>query len=139
MQIYFCGAIMGGRDHLPAYRHIVGHLLSRGHIVPTVHVADPEVLNRESALSAREVFQRDEAWIRQADAMIAEISTPSLGVGYEIARGLQRGIPVLCLYRSDLTVSKMISGNTSPHLEVKTYDSPDELALLMDRFLAACG
>ena len=53
--------------------------------------------------------------------MIAEVSTPSLGVGYEIACGVQRGIPVLCLYREGLCISKMVAGNTAPNLRICTY------------------
>jgi hypothetical protein len=136
MRVYFCGAILGGRDDLETYRHIVGRLHSMEHEVLTQHVADPHVLQRESTLTARAVYERDTAWLRQADVMIAEISTPSLGVGYEIACGLQRRIPVLCLYRYGLEVSKMIVGNAEPHLRVQTYRCPEELDLHIDRFLA---
>jgi nucleoside 2-deoxyribosyltransferase len=94
------------------------------------------VLQQERALTARQVYERDEAWIQQSDLLIAEISTPSLGVGYEIGRGLQQGMPVLCLYRSGLEVSKMITGNTSPNLQVQVYQDIEDLNRHIDRFLA---
>jgi nucleoside 2-deoxyribosyltransferase len=136
MIIYFCGAILGGRSDLTVYRHIVRHLQSKGHTVPTQHVANPDVLQEERALTARQVYERDEAWIQQSDLLIAEISTPSLGVGYEIGRGLQQGMPVLCLYRSGLEVSKMITGNTAPNLQVQVYQDIEDLNRHIDRFLA---
>lgn len=136
MIIYFCGAILGGRNDLTVYQHVVHYLQSKGHTVPTQHVANPDVLSEESALTAREVYVRDEAWIRQSDLLIAEISTPSLGVGYEIGRGLQQGIPVLCLHRTGLEVSKMITGNTAPNLQVQAYQDIEDLNRHIDRFLA---
>jgi 2'-deoxynucleoside 5'-phosphate N-hydrolase len=135
MRIYFCGAILGGRDHLAVYQHMVGLLQLRGHEVLTAHVASPHVLEEERALTAREVFARDECWIRESDIMIAEISTPSLGVGYEIGRGLQLGMPVLCLHRAGLAVSRMISGNTAPNLQVRAYQNPEELDRHLEEFL----
>ena len=99
MQVYFSGAIAGGRDDLPIYQHVVARLKTLGHRVPTEHVADPNVLADERVVSPRIVYQRDAAWIDGSDAMIAEISTPSLGVGYEIGYALQRGMPTLCVYR----------------------------------------
>lgn len=31
--------------------------------------------------------------------LIAEVTQPSLGVGYEIGRAMERGKPILCLFR----------------------------------------
>jgi len=139
MRAYFCGAIAGGRDHLPIYRHIVEYLQSRGHEVLTDHVARPEVLKEESAFTAREVYDRDLAWMRQSAVMIAEVSTPSLGVGYEIACGLHVGMPILCLHREGLLVSKMITGNPDLNLHVHAYRDPDELIRHIDAFLKTKG
>jgi 2'-deoxynucleoside 5'-phosphate N-hydrolase len=137
MRIYFCGSILGGRGHLAVYQHIVEHLQAAGHVVPTEHVAHPDVLAEESALSPRAVYERDIAWLQGSDLMIAEISTPSLGVGFEIACGLQQGIPVLCLYRYGLSVSKMITGNPAPNLQVRTYRDLPEVDSHIDEFLGS--
>ena len=136
MNIYFCGAIAGGRDHLTVYRHIVSRLQADGHTVPTQHVASPDVLHEEQAFTPRAVYERDQAWLQRAEVMIAEISTPSLGVGYEIALGLQLGKPVLCLYREGLSISKMITGNPAPTLQVHAYGNLSDLDRHIDRFLA---
>ncbi len=135
MQIYFSGAISGGRDDLPAYQHIVAHLQASGAIVPSAHVADPAVLSRESSESPRDVYQRDISWIEQSDAMVAEVSTPSLGVGYEVGYALHIAKPVLCLYRRGLFISKMITGNPAPTLRVAAYENLDELDAHLDSFL----
>ena len=135
MQIYFSGAISGGRDNLPVYQHIVERLLQAGHEIPSAHVADPAVLSRESSISPREVYLRDVGWIKECDAMVAEVSTPSSGVGYEVAYALNIGRPVLCLYKRELFVSKMITGNPAPKLVVATYADLVELDAHLDSFI----
>ncbi len=135
-RIYFAGAILGGRDHLAVYQHIVARLQALGHSVPTGHVAQAGVLEQESAVSARAVYERDMAWLRTCDGIIAEVSTPSLGVGYEIASALAMGKPVLCLHRAGLSISKMITGNPASGLRVVSYHEPGELNRHIDSFLA---
>ena len=136
VRVYFSGAIAGGRENLPIYQRIVARLKSLGHVVLTEHVADPNLLGPELSVSAREVYLRDMGWLDQAEVVIAEISTPSLGVGYEIGYALQRGIPTLCAHRAGLFVSKMITGNPAPHLRIVTYRDESELDHHITQFLA---
>ena len=135
MKIYFSGAISGGRDDVTTYQHLVTRMQAQGHEVLSAHVADPAVLEREKNVSARVVFDRDVAWIDECDAMVAEVSTPSLGVGYEYAYAIQRGKPVLCVYRAGLRMSKMILGNPASNLTVATYQNEVELDQKVDAFL----
>jgi nucleoside 2-deoxyribosyltransferase len=136
MKIYFSGSISGGREHEAIYQHVVAYLRARGHAVPSAHVADPIALEAEKDLPPRAVFERDSNWVKDCDAMIAEVSTPSLGVGYEYALAVQLGKPVLCVCRSGVRLSKMISGNPAPNLRVATYSSEPELNGIVDSFLA---
>jgi 2'-deoxynucleoside 5'-phosphate N-hydrolase len=138
MNIYFSGSIAGGRDFVSTYQHIVVHLKELGHTVPSEHVADPLVLEGEQQLPPGLVYERDCAWVRESDVMIAEVSKPSLGVGYEIACALHVGKPVLCVHRAGLIISKMISGNSSPGLHVAAYSDKVELLRHIDDFLAGC-
>jgi nucleoside 2-deoxyribosyltransferase len=135
MKIYFSGAISAGRDNLPIYQHIVQRLQFQGHNVLSAHVADPQVLDREKDTPPRTVFDRDVAWIDECDLMIAEVSTPSTGVGYEYGYAVQIGKPVLCVYRSGLRMSKMITGNPASNLKVAAYSSEAELDRIVDEFL----
>jgi hypothetical protein len=70
--------------------------------------------------------------------MIAEISGPSLGVGFEISFALYvLNIPVLALYQVNAgKISAMISGCTSDLLSVNSYTSIEELKLLIDNFIS---
>ncbi len=135
MNIYFACSITGGRQDEAAYQAIVGALLGAGHQVPTAHLSQPDVLSLEAVVDPLEVYQRDIEWIRASDALIAEVSTPSHGVGYEVAYALGLGKPVLCLYREGVRVSKMITGNDSPGLQIYAYHSPEELEAVLWSFL----
>ena len=135
MKVYFSGSISGGREHEPVYRHLVAHLQAQGHHVLSAHVADPLALEAEKGLSPREVFERDSNWIKECEALVAEVSTPSLGVGYEYALAVQLGKPVLCVYRAGIRMSKMITGNPAPNLCVAVYSSEAELDEQVDAFL----
>ena len=42
---------------------------------------------------------------------------------------------MLCLYRTGLEVSKMITGNTAPNLQVQAYQDIEDLNRHIDRFL----
>lgn len=137
MKIYFCGAILGGRQNAAIYPVIVDHLESAGHDVLTKHVARPDVLASESAVTAREVYERDMAWLAESEAVVAEVTTPSLGVGYEIAVALSSRKLTLCLYRQGAAVTKLLTGNTSPGLTVTPYASVPELLAIVDAFLVA--
>jgi len=136
MKIYFSGSISGGREHEAIYQHVVAHLQAQWHHVLSAHVADPAALEAEKDMPPREVFERDVNWVKECDAMIAEVSTPSLGVGYEYALAVQLGKPVLCVYRSGLRMSKMITGNPAPNLTVAVYSSEAELNAEVNAFLA---
>jgi nucleoside 2-deoxyribosyltransferase len=136
MKIYFSGAISGGRDNLAIYQHMVARLQAQGHEVLSAHVADPQVFEREKDVPPRVVHDRDMGWIDECDAMICEVSTPSLGVGYEYGYAVQIGKPVLCTYRTGLRMTKMILGNPASNLTVATYENETELDDKMDAFLA---
>ncbi len=51
------------------------------------------------------------------------------------ACAVQLGKPVLCVYRSGLRMSKMITGNPAPNLTVATYSAEAELDEQVDTFL----
>jgi len=53
------------------------------------------------------------AWLADADVIVAEVSNPSLSVGYELGRAESLKKPTLCLYREreGRSLSPMVSGN----------------------------
>ena len=136
MNIYFACSITGGRTFEAAYQEITRYLLEAGHDVPTAHLAGSNVLTLEKVIDPCEVYDRDTAWIRDCDALIAEVSAPSHGVGYEVGFALEHGKPVLCLAQVGIPVSKMITGNLHPALQMKFYREVDDGIAFIREFLA---
>lgn len=135
MNIYFACSITGGREFEAVYQALIDALLSDGHEIPTAHLADSGVTALEARVSPREVYSRDVAWIEAAAALIAEVSVPSHGVGYEVGYALQLGKPVLCLAQEGRKVSKMITGNPNPRLTSVSYRDNQEAIRLARGFL----
>ena len=114
MKIYFAGAIRGGRKDAQLYENLIAYLNEKGQVL-TEHIGSTD-LNREGETSSKdeEIYNRDIKWLQSADVMVAEVTTPSLGVGYELGIAEKLNIPVLCLYRPDKgnCLSAMVSGNS---------------------------
>lgn len=126
--VYFSGSITGGRADLPLYRVIVNAMEAEGLTVLAGAVAAEHIGPSGESLARREIFTRDLAWLDAADLLVAEVSVPSLGVGYEIAYArYRRAIPVICLYRPAHTArcSAMISGD--PGIDLIEYETVETM------------
>ncbi|UCH95308.1 MAG: nucleoside 2-deoxyribosyltransferase [Candidatus Aminicenantes bacterium] len=134
MKIYFGGSITGGRKYLETYQKIVSYLQSAGHQVLTEHVVKPDVLELERKFTPEQIYTRDIQWLHQCDCMIAEVSNPSLGVGYEICYALRINKPVLCLYRKGIFLTRLLIGNTSKGLLVKEYELDSHWKEIIESF-----
>ena len=134
IQIYFAGAIRGGRDDVVLYQRLIGHLKTHGN-VSTEHVGDVNIELREELETDCDIHARDMKWLFAADVIIAEVTQPSLGVGYEIGRAFEHNKHILCLYRPQqgIKLSAMIAGN--PQLVVKEYHSFSEAKAIIDAYL----
>jgi nucleoside 2-deoxyribosyltransferase len=75
------------------------------------------------------------AWLKVCDLVVAEVSVPSLGVGYELGWATALSKPVLCLHRtiSGRPLSAMIAG--SPGIQTAVYSSMDEAEMIMGKFI----
>ena len=135
MNVYFACSITGGRQDAGVYQVIVNAMQAIGHEVPTALLASERVIDLEIVVEPEEVYTRDVAWIDNSDALVAEVSTPSHGVGYEIAHALRQGKPVLCVHRAGVLVSKMLTGNTHANITVRAYQSDAEAAQIVVDFL----
>ncbi len=121
MKIYFACSISGGRKDEIAYQYMVQVLIGMGIDVPTAHIAETGIEEVDAREEPRDIYERDVNWIRESDLLVAEVSTPSHGVGYEIGYALDLDKPVLCLYQKGVVVSKMITGNPHPLLTMMEY------------------
>jgi 2'-deoxynucleoside 5'-phosphate N-hydrolase len=133
VKIYFAGSIRGGRDDWALYRDIIDVLGEYGTVL-TEHIGNSELEITGEDLADREIHDRDLGWLRDCDYLVAEVTTPSLGVGYEIAKATEWGKPVLCLFRAqmDRRLSAMIAG--SDGVQVATYIGLQDLSKTCERF-----
>jgi len=136
MKIYFACSISGGRKDEKAYQYMVQVLIEMGIDVPTAHIAETGVEEVDALEEPRDIYNRDVNWIQESDLLIAEVSTPSHGVGYEIGYALDLDKPVLCLYQKDIVVSKMITGNSHPLLTVMEYQDMAHTEEILKTYLA---
>jgi hypothetical protein len=138
-RIYFSGSIRGGSMNRELYRQLIGHLRGYGDVL-TEHLGEDRLTAAgEEGLPDAHIFERDLNWLSEADVFVAEVSTPSLGVGYEIAKAEELGKPILCLRRSEArgSLSAMVAGNTN--LLVLEYRDLDEAARHLDGFFSSLG
>ena len=112
MKIYFAGAIRGGRDDVPIYFELVELLRAYGTVL-TEHIADEQLTSLGESMDDRAIHDRDLTWLREADCLVAEVTTPSLGVGFEIGKATEWGLRVLCLFRpaAGRALSALIAGS----------------------------
>ena len=81
-----------------------------------------------------DIYEQDTAWLREADVVIAECTTPSLGVGYELAYAEAHGIPVHIFYnKSRANLSAMLTGNKYFHIH--SYGVEEDMYSFIDAIL----
>jgi len=112
MKIYFAGSIRGGRKDKNSYLHIIKYLKNYGTVL-TEHIGDSKISAfGEERIEDRKIHNRDMEWLLESDIMVAEVTNPSLGVGYEIGRAIENNKKIICLFRGGESkrLSAMIRG-----------------------------
>lgn len=135
LKLYFAGSIRGGRGDAAVYEAMIAFLRSFGEVL-TEHVGNPELTEKgDDGPSDRYIHDRDMNWLAACDLVVAEVTVPSLGVGYELGWAGALGKPVLCLYRPipERPLSAMIAG--SPGIEAIAYSSMDEARNILKAFI----
>lgn len=137
-KIYFGCSIAGGRDHAHVYQDIVDYIKAAGAHVLSEIFADSSIKAHKGPtphLTALETWTRDTKWLNEADAVIAEVTTPSLGVGYELGRAEELSKPILALFYkdSDRRLTPMITGN--PAIQVFEYSNISQTKQIIAAFI----
>ncbi len=111
-KVYFACSIRGGGD-TSHYLAILEAIKSAGgEVLSEVFVHDA-INYGGSPLPSQQIYTRDITMIQECDIVIAEVTNPSLGVGYELGYAEAHSKPILCLFddTSDKKLSAMIEGN----------------------------
>ncbi len=134
MKIYFAGSIRGGRDDAQLYMDIIEKLSFYG-VVLTEHIGDKKISSYGQVhMTDEEIYKKDTDWIKEADIVVAEATTASLGVGYEIGFAEALHKPILILYREieGKRLSAMIAGNA--RLVMSKYSTIDDINNILKEF-----
>ena len=133
MKVYFAGSIRGGEPDREWFQQLIQYIKQYGRVM-TEHSFD---FSYEDEIKKDDewIYTTDMGWLKESDALIAEITAPSFGVGYEIAKAEQWGIPILMLYRETpkRKPSAMLNGNKN--LPMIVYNDRDEVLKAIDEFL----
>ncbi len=125
MKVYFALPVIAGRTGAVSFLEMLASLKEKGHQVLTEHLFHLNALPAERRVPRSQVFARDIRWLEGSDGLIAEVTVPSTGVGYEVAHAIGLGKPVLCLAEAGVPVSAMIEGN--PALTLARYRDSAEV------------
>lgn len=124
-KVYFACSIRGGGD-TSLYQAIVDAIKQAGGDVLSEVFVHDAINYGGSPLPADQIYERDTQMIHDSDVVIAEVTNPSLGVGYELAYAEKLQRPILCLFNKTTTnkLSAMVAGN---HYNTIEYTYPDEI------------
>ena len=117
------------------YKEIIDLLKQHGTVL-TEHFGNASLTAAGEDLDDCAIHDRDLEWLRRADVLVAEVTTPSLGVGYEIGRAVEWGTRVVCLFRPSAgrRLSGMIAGCAG--VVVRQYSDAAQLPSLLSEALA---
>lgn len=137
MKVYFTASTSYNGNLIPLYAHIVKLIEQSGATLTSgKQIITPRLLKKDKTLTAKEIYARETQCIDEADAVIAETSKPSLGVGSEIVYALNKDKPVLALIHinHEDKLSPILSGNPSDNLYKERYNE-DNLKFKIKDFI----
>lgn len=135
MKIYFTSASTNNSEDIMRLKNIISALKAMRHTF-TSGEQIIKLSDQKQDMGPADIFLREKKAIDEADCIVAEVTTPSSGVGGEIVYALTHDKPVLALFYKEANdaLSPMLTGNPSEHLYLEHYDE-DGLPSVLDQFL----
>jgi len=123
-RIFFSIPVQGKRLDDEIYKCFVDCINKHNGSILNLNVMEPPSLEETLKYNPNEIYNDLIAKLKTAELLIAEISSPSLGVGYEIAFAQKLSVPILLLFNSKVkrTVSLMIRGINYNNLKIAEYN-----------------
>jgi dTMP kinase len=135
LKIYFIGSIRGGRDNVQIYNQIIKFLSQNNNIVLGRQVGDTCITHLgERTLTNEQIYERAMRNIFNADLIIADVTTPSLGVGHNITKAIEQNKPVLCLYCKETPKELSAIMQASP-INTNSYTTLQEAKQIISEFI----
>jgi nucleoside 2-deoxyribosyltransferase len=145
MRVYLACTVRGDRGGVLAARAIAERLRALGHEVLTSHLLEDGVDDAEASQSERDVFERDRAWLDACDAVVAETSGSSYGVGFEVGyvtgRAESTGQRVFVIFDAARRhqLSRLMLGYRDDRGAVCAYQTLDDVRAFIDAHFAAAA
>jgi len=146
LRVYCSGPIRGDTSFSENYRRLI-EMVSELGAVPLAESGNET--RRESNKNNdgkyppgdRGIYKRDMEWLESSHCVVAEVSAPSHGAGFEISYALfVMGIPVLAFHsRKGKRLSAMLEGCDLPNMTIIHYSDLVESETELRKFLHRVG
>lgn len=135
MKIYCSGSIYGGNQKIDTYKILINELEKYGEVL-NKNIANPNIIEEEKNQKDEDIFLDLEQKLLIADIIFAEVSIPSLGVGYELGFADKIGKKIIAIYDEMYTpkVSTMLRGNK--RIKLIPYKNIEEICEKMAELFA---
>ncbi len=136
MKVYLSTAITRGRrEYVDAVKMIRDVLKDSGVEVLNERVTDPNFPTPQTDRSRS--MQELCAWLEEADALIAEATISSTGVGCELTMVQMRAKPVLLLYDAQFgfRISDWVTLHPDANVEAQPYRDSSEIRRVVKEFV----
>lgn len=131
MKIYFAFSIRGGERDENLINEVYEFLKKEGHLVTTEFNIIPKY--DKKLFTDFDIYKRDIEALIESDILLADVNSPSLGVGYEIAFALSKNKKVIAFAKESVSLSAMINGN--PEITLIRYNDVEELKNKLKNYL----
>ncbi len=134
MKIYISGSIYGGTEKIETYQKLIPALEKYGEVLDK-QIADPNTIANEAFQSDEDIYLDLEKKLISSDLIFAEVTIPSLGVGFELGFADKLGKKIIAIYDEIYTpkVSTMIRGNK--RIKLIPYKDISEIINTLDSLI----
>ncbi len=137
MKVYFTASVAGKIQYLSNYLKIIATLKKFGNEVISEHIIDTTTnqLRTEKKDDRLEFQEKLDNWIHNCDCVVAEVSYPSISVGFEISLALNHSKPVLLLYSGQTKPPSLLAQYKSENLICENYFD-DDIGRTLEDFIS---
>lgn len=121
-KIYFAGAINGSKEKHSDYIELINYL-KKYFIILTENIWTEALPDDAGEF----IYKRHTNWMKESDIIVADISLPSIGVGYEIAYAESINKRIILLYDINSTQKLSFLATGKRTNQVLKYNSIKEL------------
>lgn len=136
MKVYFTASTTSPNNrYKKQYQNILSLLRQKHQLISGPQIISPQKLLADQKLGWEKVFARENKLVAESDCVVAEVTSPSTGVGGIIVHALTLGKPVLALFYEEAEdkLSPMVAGNPAESLYLEHYDD-DNLEIVLKHF-----